>query len=511
MEALQAGGADTPSDAAPGTPQRARRRHRRVLAAGAVLLVGVAAVAIVLLSSNSAGPRSTGGGIPPGDTTATVARRTLSESSTIDGTLGYGSTLELYDRLAGTFTWLPSVGAIISDGQALFRIDNEPVVLMYGSVPAYREMKQGISDGPDVSELNDNLIALGYDPYGAIGERDHFGEATAAAVKRWQEAEGLSQTGAVQLGRVVFAPGARRVTAVKVALGQDPPEASGSPAPSPPTATAPASTAPASTTPASTPPAPASTAPTSTAPASTTPAAAAPKPKSKSKPKPSGHEHQHPAQPSKSGHEPASSPSKPASTPSPRSETSKSNEGSKEPSGNGGEGSAGAGEVVLSTTSTQQLVQLKVKAEQQQLAHLGELAPVLLPGGSTVTGRITSVGTVASSGGNSEGEKGGNGGSSPSGSEGESATVAVTLTLERRVPHLDEAPVSVELLKSIRHNVLAVPATALTATAGGGYAIQTLDGGRVVPLLVTPGLFAQGFVQIEGAGLRPGLAVLVPQ
>jgi hypothetical protein len=28
---------------------------------------------------------------------------------------------------------------------------------------------------------------------------------------------------------------------------------------------------------------------------------------------------------------------------------------------------------------------------------------------------------------------------------------------------------------------------------------------------VTPGMFAQGYVQVEGAGVRPGLTVLVPQ
>src|SRR5262249_13872450 len=140
-----------------------------------------------------------------------------------NGTLGYGAAAELYDRVAGTFTWLPRVGSVIGRGGTLWRINNLPVVLMYGSLPAYRTLAQGVSDGPDVAELNDNLIALGFDPNGAIGDRRHFGEATAAAVRRWQSADGLAQSGQVELGRVVFAPGARRVTAVHVVLGQDPP------------------------------------------------------------------------------------------------------------------------------------------------------------------------------------------------------------------------------------------------------------------------------------------------
>ncbi len=161
--------------------------------------------------------------------------------------------------------------------------------------------------------------------------------------------------------------------------------------------------------------------------------------------------------------------------------------------------------LVLTTTSDRQIVQLKLKAEQQQLAHVGESAPVTLPGGDVVQGRIIEVGSVASA--SSEGEKGGEKGEKPSG-EGESATIPVTLALDHPVAHLDEAPVSVELVKSVRYDVLAVPATALTATAGGGYAIEVLEGVHRVELAVTPGMFANGYVQVEGAGAREGLRVI---
>ena len=203
--------------------ESSRRRRLRWLAAGALAVALVAVLALVLPSRGSGAHHGADTGVPAGDTTANVTRRTLSESSTVDGTLGYGATLELYDRLGGTFTWLPAVGAVIGHGGTLWRINDTPVVLMYGSVPAYRALKQGVSDGPDVTELNQNLIDLGFDPYGAIADDESFDEATAAAVKRWQKAEGLAQTGEVELGRIVFAPSARRVTDVKVTLGQDPP------------------------------------------------------------------------------------------------------------------------------------------------------------------------------------------------------------------------------------------------------------------------------------------------
>lgn len=452
-----------------GTERSSRCRRLRWLAAGTLAVVAAAVVAVVVLGSGSSAHHGSGTGVPAGDTTAEVTRRTLSESSTVDGTLGYGSTLELYDRLAGTFTWLPSVGAVIARGGTLWRVNNEPVALMYGPVPAYRTLKEGISKGPDVAELNQNLTGLGYDPYGAITGDEDFSEATAAAVRRWQKAEGLSETGEVELGRIIFAQGARRVTAVKVALGQDPPGGAGAKEPAAGTKEEPANTK---------------------------------EPAAGTKGKPAGSKEparkKRPAKKHQDKKEPAKE--------SPGKEAPAKESPSKESPGGG----AAAGMPVLTTTSTQQLVQLKLKAEQQTLARVGQPAPVTLPGGDVVRGRIIDVGSVASAASEGEKEKGAGGGGEKGG-EGESATIGVTLALEHPVAHLDQAPVSVELVKSIRRDVLAIPATALTATVGGGYAIEVLEGTRRVALSVTPGMFANGYVQVEGPGVREGLTVIESQ
>jgi hypothetical protein len=433
----------------------------RWLLAGALAIFVVAVLAVVLLGSGSGGHHSSDTGVPFGDTTASVTRRTLSESSTVDGTLGYETTFELYDRLAGTFTWLPFVGAVIGRGGTLWRIDDLPVVLMYGSVPAYRTLKAGVSDGPDVAELNENLIDLGFDLYRAITDYESFSEATAAAVKRWQKAAGLSETGEVELGRVVFAPGARRVTDVKVTLGQDPPGA---------------------------------TQPTETP--STTPAATPPKVNEPGADK---------APAKKPGRKsPRKGKDKPAEGKPAKEAPAKDSPSKESP---GGESATGAGEVVLTTTSTQQIVQLKVKPEQQQLARVGETVSVLLPGGGQARGHVTQVGTVASEA-SSAGDEGKG---APSSESGESATIPVTITLDRPVAHLDQAPVSVELVKSIRREVLTVPATALIATAGGGYAVEALEDERRATVPVTPGMFADGYVQVEGAGVREGMTVMESQ
>ena len=117
-----------------------------------------------------------------------------------------------------TFTWLPKVGDIISEDQRVCSIDNEDVPLVYGSIPAYRAFSVGMSDGADVGELTQDLIALGFGA--GLTQGNHYSPATAAAVERWQGALGLPKTGEVLLGQVVFEPGPIRVTSVVPSLGQ---------------------------------------------------------------------------------------------------------------------------------------------------------------------------------------------------------------------------------------------------------------------------------------------------
>jgi multidrug efflux pump subunit AcrA (membrane-fusion protein) len=176
--------------------------------------------------------------------------------------------------------------------------------------------------------------------------------------------------------------------------------------------------------------------------------------------------------------------------------------------------------LVLSTTADTQIVSLQLKATQEELAHVGERVPVALPDGGTVRGRVSEVGTVASessgegsagSGGSGGGGSGGGGSGAGGSGNGENAMITVKVTLDHPVAHLDKAPVSVELVKAIRRDVLAVPATALVATAGGGFAVQAFESGRRVEVPVTPGMFANGYVQVEGGEISEGMSVLEPR
>jgi peptidoglycan hydrolase-like protein with peptidoglycan-binding domain len=194
----------------------ARRRRRRgpaVLLAGmAVVALGAATAATVGFGGGSEGTADASG-LPPAS--ATVDRETLRDVRTEDGTLGFGSEQTLDNRLDGTVTGLAGAGATVGRGEVLYRLDDHPVVLMYGSVPAYRPLSPG-TEGPDVAQLEKNLAKLGYTGFTVD---DEYTYATADAVEAWQEDLGLPETGVVDLGRVVFAPGELRVGAHEVAVG----------------------------------------------------------------------------------------------------------------------------------------------------------------------------------------------------------------------------------------------------------------------------------------------------
>lgn len=111
------------------------------------------------------------------------------------------------------------MGQVITDGQALFAVNGTPTVLLYGSTPPWRTLTEGTT-GPDVAELNSNLVALGDATAAALDPAsDTYSAATAAAVKKLQADLGTTQTGTLTLGQAVFEPTPIRVTSVSASLG----------------------------------------------------------------------------------------------------------------------------------------------------------------------------------------------------------------------------------------------------------------------------------------------------
>jgi hypothetical protein len=154
--------------------------------------------------------------------TAKITRATITNTVQASGALGYAGSYTVVNQAQGTaYTRLPAVGSVVRRGQALYEVDGAPVTLFYGGRPQWRALYWGVTPGPDVAQLDRNLIVLGYGKYLTVSE--HFTGATAYAVGLWQQATGRTVTGTVPLGQVVFAPGPLRVTGVTPTPGSPPP------------------------------------------------------------------------------------------------------------------------------------------------------------------------------------------------------------------------------------------------------------------------------------------------
>lgn len=320
-------------------------------------------------------PASSGSGVQDNSaatTLATVTRQNLTAQDQVDGALGYTGTYAVIGGAHGTITGLPAVGQVISQGQTVYQVEGSPVVLLYGSVPAYRNLSEN-DTGADVKQLNADLVALGYATSSQIDPTsDTFSWETKTAVEALQAAMGVTQDGTLHLGQAVFLPGAIRITTVSATLGSQ----------------------------------------------------------------------------------------------------------------------AGGGPVAQATSTTRQ-VAVQLPATEQAQVKVGDQVVITLPDNSTTPGKVTSIGTVATT---------------PSGSGGSSGTptieVDITPTNPAATGTLDQAPVQVSIITQSAPNALVVPVTALLSLVGGGYAVEVVGADGVHRLVaVTVGLFddSAGLVQVTGS------------
>jgi Putative peptidoglycan binding domain/HlyD family secretion protein len=195
--------------------------RRRIWVPAAVLAATAVTGGVLALSG---GKPVTAAAQPLPVGTTRVQKRTLSATISQGGILTYrarpdSSLYSVINQARGTYTMLPAVGQVISQGHVLYRVNNRPVVLLHGSTPAYRTLSAGAS-GPDVTELNADLVALGYASRAQLHpSAAFFGSATTTAVEKLQVALGMPRTGTLSLGEAVFEPVAVRVTSVPVQPG----------------------------------------------------------------------------------------------------------------------------------------------------------------------------------------------------------------------------------------------------------------------------------------------------
>ncbi|WP_434591112.1 peptidoglycan-binding protein [Streptomyces sp. A5-4] len=189
------------------------KARRIVVAALVVIAVAGGGVAATALATPDKEESTQDSALPPA--TAPIERGDLSDSTQIDGKLGYGKERKLNAGAVGTLTWAAGTGSEVRRDGRLYEINGKPVRLMYGSGPMYRTLKTG-DEGRDVEQLEQNLAALGYPGFTVD---DEYTSLTAKAVKRWQKAHDLKQTGTVGPEQITFASGAIRVKSADSAVG----------------------------------------------------------------------------------------------------------------------------------------------------------------------------------------------------------------------------------------------------------------------------------------------------
>ncbi|MGW2018154.1 peptidoglycan-binding protein [Streptomyces sp. NPDC001927] len=391
-------------------PTRRRRARTLLVASGFVVVTAVAIGGALGLggggAENPAAP-------PRTDSTVAVTRATLVERTKVDGQLGYGAEIPLPVKATGTVTWLPEPGARVERGDELLRVDDRPVVLLYGTLPMYRELGlgpapeaepgrgenenvrpsgaptpggAGASDGPDSGTAGNSgtpgkgtpapnrsappsgtpataPVALrGMDVLqfesnlAALGFKgftvdEKYTSGTVDAVKRWQKSLGLPQTGRIGVGDVIYASGTVRIGHAGVRLG------------------------------------------------------------------------------------------------------------------------AAVSENALTYTGTSRKVVVDASALEATWAVRDTKVTVHLPDGRPVEGKVTSVGNRATAP-----EGNGDGGGNGADGAAATVPVTITIADQRAIGRLESGPVTVEYVGRERKDVLTVPVAALVALAEGGHGLETSEG-----------------------------------
>jgi hypothetical protein len=197
------------------------KRRGRAVRLFALLAVALGAVGLAVAIADPFGGGSHRGMTDNGAATslATVRKGSLVSQKQVSGTLAYAGGYSVVNPASGTATWLPGSGQVIGRGQVLYRASGKPVILIYGTVPAYRTLAEGMS-GADVQQLNASLVALGYATSSELDPAsDYFGAQTKSALELLQDAVGVKATGKLRLGQAVFLPGAVRITRLMTTLG----------------------------------------------------------------------------------------------------------------------------------------------------------------------------------------------------------------------------------------------------------------------------------------------------
>ena len=152
--------------------------RKNIVIATAIIVVGAASF---YLGSQNTGSSSAEKTLEL--TTVKISKGDLAKKEEYNGTLSQVDKSVLNSSITGVITYLPEEGTVINYGQVLYAVDNKPVILLEGSIPFYRTLDLTSDDGPDVKQVEEALILLGYAEEGFAAD-ENFDETTSSMLNK---------------------------------------------------------------------------------------------------------------------------------------------------------------------------------------------------------------------------------------------------------------------------------------------------------------------------------------
>lgn len=212
-------------------------RKRRVWR-GRPLAVGLAVVALaggMALGALAVAHRHPQSAPPrPALSTTTVVRTDLTTTATYNATVGFAALRTVTGTGSGTITRLPQAGRVVTRGQPLYWVDDQPVVAFYGTTPLFRTLGPPDSSAAQVSLQSAQAGLLGAQQALGTAENQKKPPASAATLVQDQAAVAQAQhavdTDQAALDQAAAPPTGQDVTIVAAnlaALGYLPAAAAG--------------------------------------------------------------------------------------------------------------------------------------------------------------------------------------------------------------------------------------------------------------------------------------------
>jgi len=193
-------------------------RKRRIVI-GVVCIAAAGAGAVAILKNNSGEAAQASSTEAPKLSLAKAEKRDLTRAEDFDGRVGHGTQEALRLTGNGTITGLPTVGDVVQFGHPIAEVDGEPVLLLQGTRPAWRELGPNTTNGEDIRQLETALVAMGYADATEMTVDDDWDSDTTATVKAMQGLNGMPVDGRLGTNEMVFSPDVVRIAKVSGALG----------------------------------------------------------------------------------------------------------------------------------------------------------------------------------------------------------------------------------------------------------------------------------------------------